>query len=117
MWHYVFINNAQEVKNVLVFDSHDADITEHKRAQEDLFGEELHVVIEDPDAVVGPTRTSYQGWEFRLPRPYASWLYDEVMGEWRAPIPHPLALDDNWDSEFPGDYIWDESVQNWVLTP
>ena len=117
MWHYVFINNAKEVKNVLVFESHDADITDVKQAQEDLFGEELSVIIKDPDVIVGPSRISYQGWEFRLPRPFASWLYDEVTGDWRPPIPHPLALEDNIYAEDPGDYIWDESVQNWVLTP
>jgi len=117
MWHYVFINNAKEVKNVLVFESHDADITDVKQAQEDLFGEELHVLVVDEDFNASVGQIEYQGWEFRPPQPYPSWVYDETIQEWRPIIPHPLALYDNWDAEDPAGYVWDESVKNWVLTP
>lgn len=117
MFKYVFINNNKQVKNVILCETDEELDDEMIRAQEDLFGEELHVRIVDADFTVGPGRIDYQGWEFRLPRPYPSWLYDEVLGEWRSPIPHPLALEGNWDAEDEGGYIWDESVVNWVLTP
>lgn len=116
MFKYVFVNNSKEVRNILIFETDDIDTTEILRAQEDLVGEELHLVVVDEDLNVGVGRIEYQGWEFRPVQPYPSWLYDEQQSEWRAPIPHPLALYNNWDAE-DDSYAWDESVGNWVLTP
>lgn len=117
MFKYVFANNNKEVKNVLLFETRDVDTTEFLRSQEDLFGEQLHVIVVDEDFHVGVGEIEYKGWEFRPVKPYPSWLYDEQQAEWRAPIPHPLALYDNWEAEDPAGYVWDESVGNWVLTP
>lgn len=43
---------------------------------------------------------------FYLPQPYPSWVLNEQMGIWEAPIPQPA--DDNY-------YKWDEANQQWVI--
>ena len=42
---------------------------------------------------------------FIPPKPFASWVLDEVTCLWRAPIEYPA------DG---GEYIWDESKGDWV---
>lgn len=42
---------------------------------------------------------------FISPKPFDSWVLDEVTCTWQAPIPKP-------QDEF--DYVWDESIVNWV---
>tara|TARA_Y100000034_G_C6705625_1_gene311432 strand:- start:222 stop:602 length:381 start_codon:yes stop_codon:yes gene_type:complete len=47
---------------------------------------------------------------FIPPKPYDSWVLDENICDWEAPIPLPD------DALFPPEksYYWDESVLNWV---
>jgi hypothetical protein len=40
---------------------------------------------------------------FIPPKPFASWILDEASCLWEAPIPQPE-----------GNYLWDESIVNWV---
>ena len=42
---------------------------------------------------------------FIPPQPYLSWIFNETMLDWDAPIPYPT------DGKV---YAWDESIQNWV---
>jgi hypothetical protein len=39
---------------------------------------------------------------------YASWVFDETICSWKAPVPYPT--DDRV-------YDWDESTQGWTLAP
>lgn len=41
---------------------------------------------------------------FIPPRPFASWVLNEVTCLWEAPVPMPLA----------GAYLWDEPTSTWV---
>lgn len=43
---------------------------------------------------------------FIAPKPFDSWLLDTETANWYPPVPKPT-----------GDYIWDESVTNWVIAP
>lgn len=45
---------------------------------------------------------------FIPPKPYPSWLLNEQTCLWEAPVPYPN------DGK---DYVWDESIQNWVEVP
>lgn len=45
---------------------------------------------------------------FIAPKPYNSWLLDEESCLWKAPIEKPT-------SENGEKYVWDESVQNWIV--
>lgn len=43
---------------------------------------------------------------FIPPKPYQSWLFDEDIWCWKAPVPYPT------DERV---YEWDEATQSWVL--
>lgn len=43
---------------------------------------------------------------FITPKPFPSWIFNEVTTSWDAPIPRPSS----------GFYYWDEANQEWVLT-
>ena len=62
-----------------------------------------------------PLRKNFAGIGFRYdaeldafipPKPYDSWVLDEDICWWQAPIPYPK--DDN-------NYIWDEETKEWKL--
>lgn len=40
---------------------------------------------------------------FVEPKPYSSWVLDQNY-DWQPPVPFPI---------LPGDYEWDETIQNW----
>ena len=51
-----------------------------------------------------PTRDA-----FISPKPYNSWILDEEICQWKAPIPYPT------DNKI---YAWDEDTESWVeVTP
>lgn len=41
---------------------------------------------------------------FIPPQRYPSWIFDEIMWRWEAPVPYPTE----------GIYVWNEEVKNWV---
>lgn len=45
---------------------------------------------------------------FYTQQPYPSWILNTSTFLWESPVPYPN------DGKF---YIWDESIQNWVLPP
>lgn len=45
---------------------------------------------------------------FAIPQPYPSWSLDWATAEWVAPVPKPTE---------PGDWIWDEADQKWIINP
>lgn len=57
---------------------------------------------EDP-AGIGWTYNSTTG-EFRSPQPFLSWIYNEDIKQWKAPVEYPT--DDKR-------YIWDELTLSW----
>jgi hypothetical protein len=44
---------------------------------------------------------------FIAPKPFPSWILDELKGAWFAPVPYP-------DDE-PNFYIWNEDILSWEL--
>lgn len=45
---------------------------------------------------------------FVPPKPFNSWLLDEEIAQWYAPVPYPS------DDQI---YVWDEGTLSWVLVP
>ena len=45
---------------------------------------------------------------FIAPKPYPSWVLDEVTCRWEAPVPFP-------DSDGEKRYRWDEAMTNWII--
>lgn len=37
-------------------------------------------------------------------KPFPSWLFDEIVWRWQAPVPMPTE----------GYYVWNEEIKNWV---
>jgi hypothetical protein len=58
---------------------------------------------------------------FTLPKPYNSWILDEVGGNWIPPIPYPKTYTLNLNTGEPSNrpledpYIWNEETLNWIL--
>lgn len=75
--------------------------------------------IELAESITGLTAVEYTdtnsagiGWtynstteKFRPPKPYASWIYNEEIEQWEAPIEYPT---DNKS------YTWDEPSISWI---
>lgn len=118
MYNYSFINSNGVVRNVLIFDTPDADTSGYLQTQEELWGETLTVEVNDRSTTLGPGRVRHAEHEYRLPQPYASWVYDESMGMWRAPVPHPTGSDMAFDDTSPDQngYTWNEATQTWDPT-
>ena len=48
--------------------------------------------------------TYWNGSRFVLPSPYPSWIFDEELNQWVAPVPYP-------EDEFA--YLWNEELLTW----
>ena len=49
---------------------------------------------------------------FYDPKPYPSWVWDEEISWWKAPVPYPVPESENHeDSRY---YRWNEENQQWV---
>ena len=98
---YAFIKN-NEVINVVVFDdSTDAQVLENFKNE---FLLDSIVIVTEKVAIGG----TYDGTKFWLPQPYPSWIKDEDLNEWVAPVSQP-----EFDPENPISYIWNEEILNW----
>ena len=47
----------------------------------------------------------WNGSRFLLPSPYPSWIFNEDLNAWIAPVPYP---------ENDLDYFWDEETTSWL---
>jgi hypothetical protein len=98
---YAFIKN-NEVINVVVFDdSTDAQVLENFKNE---FLLDSIVIVTEKVAIGG----TYDGIKFWLPQPYPSWIKDEDLNEWVAPVSKP-----EFDPENPIFYRWNEETLNW----
>jgi len=97
---YAFIKN-NEVVNVAVFENPSNELL--------LIFKEHHnldqIILATDKTKIGGT---YDGEKFWLPQPYPSWIKNEELNEWEAPIPYPV-----FDEENPKYYEWNEDILNW----
>jgi hypothetical protein len=49
----------------------------------------------------------YNG-KFYGPKPFPSWIRNEELGQWDAPVPYP-----ELDQEDPKSYVWNEDTCQW----
>lgn len=73
--------------------------------EENVGGQWVEVV---DGTIVGPGFLYVDG-GFREPSPFPSWVWDDVLQEWVAPIPMP--------TDGAGEYFWHEATGQWVLIP
>jgi hypothetical protein len=57
---------------------------------------------------------------FISPKPFNSWILNENTCRWEAPIEKPITYSqnilDNNNNLVQDIYIWNETIQNWILT-
>ncbi len=105
MLNYAFIKN-NIVQNIIVFDNTTTEtLTVFK---EHFFVDEI-ILANNEKAVIGGT---YDGTKFWLPQPYPSWIKNEELNEWEAPVPYPT-IEEGSDEN----YTWDENTTSWLLLP
>jgi len=97
--NYAFIKNDLIV-NVAVFDDPTEDtINTFKQIHN------VDLILQVDNAFIGGT---YDGAKFWTPQPYSSWIKNEELNEWEAPVSYPA-----FDEENPRYYEWNEEILNW----
>ena len=107
---YAFVKDGNVV-NTAIFDSPSEELLflfKNEHSVDNI------VLINDEDfainrVVIGGT---YDGTKFWLPQPYPSWIKNEELNEWEAPIPYPT-IEEGSDEI----YTWDENSTSWLLLP
>lgn len=97
---YGFIKN-NNVINVVLFDNPNQELIDQFIQENNLD----NIILATSSTVIGGT---YDGTKFWLPQPYPSWIKNEELNEWEAPIPYPA-----FDEENPKHYQWNEEILNW----
>lgn len=98
--NYGFVNED----NVLlyVFSVKENDFTTIDRLKQEFMCSKAYPMnFEKEVAEIG--RTIWNGQRFTPPSPHASWVFDDNLNEWIAPVPVP-------DS---GDWKWNEETVSW----
>lgn len=94
---YAFIKNGNVV-NIALFD----DPSEETLNIFKEFHEVDLILLANEKTIIGST---YDGLKFWLPQPFSSWIKNEEINEWEAPIPYPS------DGKI---YQWDEDTISWI---
>ena len=121
--------NYAVIKNGLVIQTEmlDTPTAEYLEELRSKYNADEVILGDVPNAGVG---ASWDGAVFLLPKPYPSWVLNEFF-QWIAPVPYPFveeeagseAGDTKWwledtnkyDSTItPTEYVWNETVINWV---
>jgi hypothetical protein len=97
---YAFIKD-NAVINIAVFEDPTNELLNHFKNEFELD----EIVLGTDKATIGGT---YDGTMFWLPQPYPSWVKDQDLNEWIAPVLQP-----EFDPENPISYIWNEEILNW----
>jgi len=114
MAHYAFLNANNIVTDVIV--GIDEDQLIDGISPEEWYGQ-LRGQKCLRTSYHGNIRVRYAGIGYRYdeirdafipPQPYLSWIFNETTLKWDPPIPYPT------DGK---NYIWDESIQQWVEVP
>jgi hypothetical protein len=97
---YAFIKN-NNVTNLVVFEDPSDELLLHFKNEFNID----NIVLATDKARIGGT---YDGTKFWVPQPYPSWIKNEELNEWVAPVSKP-----DFDPENPIFYVWNEELLNW----
>lgn len=92
------------VTNIIIFENPSNDLI-------DFFKQEHNVdsiILATEKTAIGGT---YDG-QFWFPQPYPSWIKNQELNEWEAPIPYPTIEEGSNEK-----YEWDENTISWLLLP
>jgi hypothetical protein len=99
--NYAFIKN-NIVTNIVIFDDENINLFDSFK---EIYELDNIVLATDNTYING----EYDGNKFWPIRPYASWIKNEELNEWQAPVSMP----ENIASK----YIWNENTLSWDLAP
>lgn len=98
--NYAFIKNNNVIDTAVFEDPSDELLLQFKNEFE-----LDNIVLATTKTAIGGT---FDGTKFWLPKPYESWIKNEDLEEWQAPVSYPL-----FDEQNPKYYIWNEEILNW----
>ncbi len=98
--NYAFIKDEQVI-NIAVFEDPTNELLDHFKNEFELDS----IILATDKATIGGT---YDGTKFWLSQPYPSWVKDQDLNEWVAPVSQP-----EFDPENPVSYVWNEEILNW----
>lgn len=99
--NYAFIKN-NIVTNVVIFNENDIALFDSFKETYDVDD----IVLATDNACVNG---EYDGSKFWSIKPYASWIKNEELNQWQAPISIP--------ENIPHKYVWSEEQVSWTLAP
>lgn len=110
MVNYAFLNNENIVENILVFDSEVEDMSPFLESQNLVFEGRITQVIKvesiHKHCAIG---AKFENNNFTPIKPHNSWMWDDLLETWIAPVPHPMEL--NAADRSP--YLWNEESLSW----
>lgn len=101
---HAFLNNQDIVINIFNFQSHDSILLD--QVKEQIKADSYISCCEYGLAYING---DFYNNKFYLPKPFPSWIRNEDLGIWEAPIAMP--------ENIPHKYIWNESEISWSLAP
>jgi hypothetical protein len=102
--NYAFIKN-NNVINICAFENPSDDLLNHCKNEFELD----EIVLATDQISVNDT---YDGTKFWPLQPFPSWIKNEELNKWQAPVPYP-EIEDGSDEK----YVWDENTISWLLLP
>ena len=94
--NYAMIKDSLVV-GVIVFDEPSDEILNHFKEYHSVDS----IILASEKGMVGST---YDGTKFWMPSPFPSWIKNEELNEWQAPIAYP---------EDEKNYSWNEETLSW----
>jgi hypothetical protein len=103
---YGFVDEDGILQETAVFI--DGDTVTLERVKEEFSAHAYYKMnLEKELALIGVAY--WAGSRFLLPSPYPSWVFNEEINDWEAPIPYPTL-----NEEDPKYYVWNEATTSWV---
>lgn len=97
--NYAFIKD-NNVVDIIIFDNPSSELLELFKSEHSVD----QVLLANDKTVIGGTFDGSKFWE---PKPYESWIKNEELGEWEAPVAYP-------EPEHEGiAYLWNENTLSW----
>lgn len=104
---HAFLNENNTVVNVCLFNDHDEDLLE--QVKNHFSASSFKSCCEFGTAFING---DFYNNKFYPEKLYPSWIRNEELGIWEAPIPYP-EVEEGSDEQ----YIWDENTTSWLLLP
>jgi len=106
---YGFVDENNILREYAVIQENDIETLE--RLKND-FGYQTAYIMDWSKEVASIGETYWNGTRFVHPSPFLSWIFNEELNDWAAPVPYP-EVEEGSDEK----YVWDENTISWLLLP